>query len=310
MSPNYHDIMIDIVCKEMNFVVQKFRSLTGFKGKVSLLAHSLGSVISWDILSRQPSPKIEVEAPTSLLDDLRFFSTTPNSNETATNCPELNFQVSNTFMIGSPVAVFLMLRKQHEPLRHDYQLPGCRRVFNIFHPYDPVAYRIEPLLSRENATAEPKIITHWKGGFRVQYQTKLLWRKIIDETKRTQKTVAKAVEAGIEGIGLLDKTVGDLMEEEDGDESSIFSDDSSFQVIQVGNLCGGKRLDYMLQEKEIENANEYLSALAAHSSYWGERDLSLFMARQIFHSEQDENFSAFVSNEEELENCGSYHDNF
>ena len=59
-----------------------------------------------------------------------------------------------------------------------------------------------------------------------------------------------------------------------------------FQVIQVGNLCGGKRLDYMLQEKEIENANEYLSALAAHSSYWGEKDLSLFMARQIFHSEQ------------------------
>ena len=37
----------------------------------------------------------------------------------------------------------------------------------------------------------------------------------------------------------------------------------------------------MLQEKEIENANEYVAALAAHSSYWVEKDLSLFIAHQI-----------------------------
>ena len=37
----------------------------------------------------------------------------------------------------------------------------------------------------------------------------------------------------------------------------------------------------MLQEREIEHANEYVAALAAHSSYWVEKDLSLFIARQI-----------------------------
>jgi hypothetical protein len=37
----------------------------------------------------------------------------------------------------------------------------------------------------------------------------------------------------------------------------------------------------MLQEREIEHANEYVAALAAHSSYWAEKDLSLFIARQI-----------------------------
>ena len=296
-------MMIGIVCNEMNIVVQKYRALTGFKGKVSLLAHSLGSVISWDILSQQSSEMEAKIETTTLLDDQRFFSTKSSPNVALGSCPKLNFQVANTFMIGSPVAVFLMLRNQHEPLNKDFYLPGCPRVFNIFHPYDPVAYRIEPLISRDNATAEPKIITHWKGGFRVQYQTKLLWRRIIDETKRTQKNVAKIVEAGIEGIGLLDKTVDDLMEEDD-EESSIFSDDSSFQAIQVGNLCQGKRLDYMLQEKEIENANEYLSALAAHSSYWGERDLSLFLARQIFHSEYDE-INVHEQFEEEIEHSNN-----
>lgn len=287
MSPKHHDIMIDIVCSEMNIVVQKYKALTGFSGKVSLLTHSLGAVISWDILSHQSLAKENnVEIPSSQ-GGLRFFSGERNQNKDIVKHPQLDFRVANTFMIGSPLAVFLMLRNQHNPLDEDFYLPGCRRVFNIFHPYDPVAYRIEPLISRDNSNVEPKIITHWKGGFRVQYQTKLLWRQIVDNTMRTQKTVVRAVEAGIEGIGLLDNTVDDLMLEDD-DESSIMSDDTSFQVIQVGNLCGGKRLDYMLQEKEIENANEYLSALAAHSSYWGERDLSLFIARQIFHSDQDQ----------------------
>ena len=41
-------------------------------------------------------------------------------------------------------------------------------------------------------------------------------------------------------------------------------------------------MSQMLQEREIEHANEYVAALAAHSSYWVEKDLSLFMARQIY----------------------------
>ena len=276
MSPMHHDVMIEIVCNEMNTVVQKYRALTGFKGKVSLLAHSLGSVISWDILSEQELSNVSEDITNK-------EQSTPSE---AINKPltSLNFEVSNTFIIGSPVAVFLMLRNQHEPLRQDFSLPRCSRVFNIFHPYDPVAYRIEPLISRDNAYAEPEIITHWKGGFRVQYQTKFLWRKIVDEVRVTQKTVVKAVEAGIEGIGLFDQSAEDLSEDEI-DETSLLSDDSCFQIVQVGNVCEGNRLDYMLQEREIENANEYLSALAAHSSYWGERDLSLFMMQQIYESE-------------------------
>ncbi len=273
MSPLHHNVMIDIVCKEMNTVVEKYRTLTGFKGKVSLLAHSLGSVISWDILSQVP--------PSTDNHGKNYVKPTETNPR-----PSLEFRVSNTFIIGSPVAVFLMLRNQHEPIHENFCLPGCSRIFNIFHPYDPVAYRIEPLLSKDNAHAEPEIITHWRGGFRVQYQTKFLWRKIVDEVRVTQNTVAKAVEAGIEGIGLLDHSGDDLLED-DIEETSLLSDDSCFQIVQVGNVCEGKRLDYMLQEKEIENANEYLSALAAHSSYWGERDLSLFMLKQIYENEKD-----------------------
>lgn len=158
-----------------------------------------------------------------------------------------------------------------------------RKVFNIFHPNDPAAYRIEPLINRANIAVEPKIITHWKGGLRVKYQTKMLWRKFIDETKRTQMTVVQQIEAGIERIGLLDKTVDDLLEDEEYEDvmSSFSQEEFTGGNVETGKLCEGKRLDYMLQEKEIESANEYISALAAHSSYWNEKDLSLFIARQI-----------------------------
>jgi hypothetical protein len=37
----------------------------------------------------------------------------------------------------------------------------------------------------------------------------------------------------------------------------------------------------MLQEKEFENANEYVFAVGAHSAYWDEKDLSLFIAQEL-----------------------------
>ena len=37
---------------------------------------------------------------------------------------------------------------------------------------------------------------------------------------------------------------------------------------EVGRLNGGRRVDYVLQEKPIEKLNEYLFALSSHLSYW------------------------------------------
>lgn len=53
MSPEHHDIIIDIVVNEMNFVVERFKTLTGFSGDTSVVGHSLGSIITWDILENQ-----------------------------------------------------------------------------------------------------------------------------------------------------------------------------------------------------------------------------------------------------------------
>jgi phospholipase DDHD2 len=229
MSPEHHDIIIDIVVNEMNFVAEKFRRLTGFSGDISLVGHSLGSIISWDILDnqrkvgdskRQPrqysdengpsdvaseeKPKISstgseclesgtpeiIRAQPNQLQSSQREDTDPQSLESRTaetdgapssereapesstpvseedvrsTYPQLDFKVDNAFMLGSPIAVFLMIRNQRKPLSPDFSLSGCSRIFNIFHPYDPVAYRIEPLIHPSNAEIDPKIMPHCKS---------------------------------------------------------------------------------------------------------------------------------------------------
>lgn len=67
----------------------------------------------------------------------------------------------------------------------------CRRLFNIFHPYDPVAFRLEPLLrggdgsrvgrggdGREVTPEEPVILPTWTGGLRVHYQVQRWWQDL------------------------------------------------------------------------------------------------------------------------------------
>lgn len=119
----------------------------------------------------------------------------------------------------------------------------------------------------------------------MQYQTKRLWRKLVQTTMETQQNLVNAIEAVIRGTGLLDSHGDDHVEGEADDTASEAGypyDQDRLAHVVTGNLNQGKRIDYMLQEKEIETANEYVAALAAHSCYWIEKDLSLFVARQLY----------------------------
>lgn len=244
--------------------MKRFRKLTGFEGEISIIGHSLGSIVAWDILDHQHKDSTVPQAESTLTKD-----------DDSYRYPQLNFRTNAVFLLGSPIPVFLMIRNQENPLSATFALNGCAKVFNIFHPYDPVSYRIEPLLHPRNAEIEPNIMTHWNGGFRFQYQTKRLWKKLVDQTLQAEETMIHSLESGIEALGLVDSTSTGNTPRECEDEN-----DSS-HVLLTGSLNGGRRIDYMLQEKEIENANEYVAALAAHSSYWLEKDLSLFIANEI-----------------------------
>lgn len=66
--------------------------------------------------------------------------------------------------MGSPLAVFLALRgiRPGNNVTQDHILPKsiCQRLFNVFHPTDPVAYRLEPLILKNYSNISPVQI-HW-----------------------------------------------------------------------------------------------------------------------------------------------------
>ncbi|XP_029920716.1 membrane-associated phosphatidylinositol transfer protein 2 isoform X8 [Myripristis murdjan] len=60
-----------------------------------------------------------------------------------------DFEVTDFFLFGSPLGLVLALRKTVVPLLDVSALrPACQQVYNLFHPADPSASRLEPLLDK------------------------------------------------------------------------------------------------------------------------------------------------------------------
>ncbi|CAM4728880.1 unnamed protein product [Leuciscus chuanchicus] len=62
---------------------------------------------------------------------------------------KFDFEVSDFFLFGSPLGLVLALRKTVVPsLDVAHLRPACQQVYNLFHPADPSASRLEPLLEK------------------------------------------------------------------------------------------------------------------------------------------------------------------
>ncbi|OBS67072.1 hypothetical protein A6R68_04379 [Neotoma lepida] len=82
--------------------------------------------------------------------------------------PRLNYKPEIFFAFGSPIGMFLTVRglRRIDP---NYKFPTCKGFFNIYHPFDPVAYRIEPMVVPE-VEFEPMLIPHHKGRKRMHLE--------------------------------------------------------------------------------------------------------------------------------------------
>ncbi|KAG5840523.1 hypothetical protein ANANG_G00189700 [Anguilla anguilla] len=162
------------------------------------------------------------------------------------NYPQLAFQPQTFFAFGSPIGMFLTVRglKRIDP---NYSFPTCKSFYNIYHPFDPVAYRIEPMIVSD-VEIEPMLIPHHKGRKRMHL-----------EPPPENAEGVKAEEA---------ESLQETQREE--------------QNIRIGMLNGGRRIDYVLQEKPIESFNEYLFAIQSHLCYWESEDTALLLLKEIY----------------------------
>lgn len=56
-----------------------------------------------------------------------------------------------------------------EALGYEFSLPTCRRFYNLFHPMDPFAYRLEPFIVSP-CPPKPSQVPHHKGRKRLHLE--------------------------------------------------------------------------------------------------------------------------------------------
>lgn len=140
----------------------------------------MGSVILFDLLQHQ---RVEIENSENLdttnrvksplkrhcSQQINYTIGHAGTGQPYISYPQLNFQPKHFFALGSPIGMFVTIRGI-DALGLDFKLPTTEHFFNIFHPYDPVAYRIEALVNSELQSMRPVLVPHHKGRKRMHLE--------------------------------------------------------------------------------------------------------------------------------------------
>ncbi|NXW84506.1 DDHD2 Phospholipase, partial [Alopecoenas beccarii] len=242
-------------------------------------------------------------------------------SQVSANYPQLNYKPTIFFAFGSPIGMFLTVRgvKRIDP---NYSLPTCKGFFNIFHPFDPVAYRIEPMIVPD-VEFEPMLLPHHKGRKRMHLGkgagspgppgsprppgqpgphrpclselkeglTRMsvdLKNNLLGSLRVAWQSFTRAPLPAVEAPAADAEAEGDAGAEKQPDtkpEEPPMAKEETPPPINVGRLNGGNRIDYVLQEKPIESFNEYLFALQGHLCYWESEDTVLLVLKEIYQTQ-------------------------
>ncbi|KAL4594280.1 hypothetical protein ACB092_12G009400, partial [Castanea dentata] len=224
---------------------------------------------------------------------------------------KLEFKVDTFFAVGSPLGVFLALRnirigigkgKEYwEEENISEEMPACRQMFNIFLPFDPVAYRIEPLVCKEYTNKRPVLITYHKGGrrFHIGFQ-----EFTEDLATRSHAIMEHLHSIRVKVLTVCQSRTMDSLEEEG--EDSQEKEGRSYASLMIQRLTGSEegRIDHMLQDKTFEHP--YLQALGSHTNYWRDHDTALFILKHLYRDiPEDPNSPAESSGGNSKEESGS-----
>lgn len=249
-QPHYHAQIINSNIKLLNEAYREFCSRNPYfqeAPKVSIIGHSLGSAIIFDILC---SPE--------------YMS-------------KLDFPVENFFGVGSPVGLFQLLKGNHiSATPGDNALtPATKNYYNIFHPHDPVAYRIDPLVHKKATLLPPKDIPFAKGSFTSQVQASF---KIISEAWNVASSLTPF------------DINSDKLSNEQPSKSSTGSEDP-----EIGDIDAEIREEVLRKLKEL-NINgqidhalqigpldiSLISALGSHIGYLASADVASFVMQSVY----------------------------
>ncbi|CAH1186663.1 unnamed protein product [Phyllotreta striolata] len=260
---------------------------TGFAGQVCFIADSMGSILAYDSLcrttkysSRHGSENSILESDLQkVLDDVHINETghlsAPPPRRRSSSTSEqtqlkLDFEVSEFFMFGSPLALVLAYRRisSQDDKSNAITRPVCLQVYNLFHPTDPVAARLEPLISARFSMLPPVNISRYAkyplGNGQPYHLVEILQSnsQMFNDTLQPRRLSEVSIQSTVSGL----------------------IDNIPLQAISAlqHKWWGNKRLDYALYCPEgLSNFPTNALPHLFHASYWESCDVIAFILRQI-----------------------------
>ncbi|CAN7986854.1 unnamed protein product [Ixodes hexagonus] len=189
-----------------------------------------------------------------------------------------DFDVTDFFMFGSPVALVLAYRKmlsfddKNAPLVR----PQCSQVYNLFHPTDPLAARLEPLLSARFSQLPPVNVPRYQKYPLGDGQPLHLLEYLQSHAHLFVEGVVPS--AGYASMGRRTS--------EASITSTVSGVSESLPLSTITSLSqkwwGSRRLDFALYCPEgLANFPAHVLPHLFHASYWESMDVVGLLLRQL-----------------------------
>ncbi|XP_075220766.1 retinal degeneration B [Lycorma delicatula] len=298
-SPDYQEALARAI-SAANAVYNEFIKSDegrGFNGQVYFIGDSVGSILAYDALFRTGDNKNEAEnnAPidvdvTTVNDEKQDMSemlkhlSAPQPRRRSSSTSDgkdqakLEFEVNELFMFGSPLAMVLAYRKIANPDEKSNPIsrPNVQQVYNLFHPTDPVAARLEPLISARFSILPPVNIPRYQKYPLGHGQPYHLLEIVQTNPQLFSENLNVSTPGALHLRRLSEVSIQSTM--------SGVIDSLPLQTISAltQKWWGNKRLDYALYCPE-GLANFPTNALPHlfHASYWESSDVIAFILRQL-----------------------------
>jgi hypothetical protein len=267
---HHKEKMTAAVVKEANHVYRLWcRNNPGFNvyGRVHLIAHSLGSVMAMDILSKQPTA---ISKPT----DLKAWARNPSDRT-------FEFNTSSLFNCGSPSGFFLLLNKANLVPRKgrkrgddvgrgiageaSYGCLAVDNIYNIVHRNDPIAYQQNACVDAAYARSLlPAYIPSASTGF-LQKIGHVVWWSSSSSPSATYQSANARHRPSVQHLpSTVELETHNFTREEMAEKRMFLLNDNG-------------QIDFFLSSGGIQ----YLDMIGAHSSYWISPDFVRFLVMEL-----------------------------
>jgi phospholipase DDHD1 len=189
----------------------------------------------------------------------------------------LKFNVDHFFAAGSPLPLFIVMREHESLIKKGHRgaasiLPTsiCKRVHNVYHPSDPVAYRMEPLVNPIYAQVKP---------VKLDSASSKPSKDSVDLAHGPRQEKAPPTQSkgwSFNPFSSSSKKSEPPPQSKLPSSGSVIDDDKQL----VGEDRLRERLDFMMRESVTDIS--YLKSVNAHFSYWDSQDCAQFLLLQLY----------------------------